>query len=98
HAVMDTHSSRYAAFVTKLNTDGSALVYSTYLAGLPGRNKAGSVAATDTLGNVIALDAMGNAYVAGETCASNFPVEAPFQQSNGAQIDAQDGFVTKLDP
>ena len=42
------------AFITKLNASGSALVYSTYLGG----------SGTDT-GKGIAVDASGNAYIAG---------------------------------
>jgi hypothetical protein len=53
------------AFVTKLNATGSAFVYSTYLGG------------TDEDGcGAIAVDAAGNAYVAGSTRSSNFPTTA----------------------
>src|SRR5438093_1180925 len=50
------------AFVTKENPLGSALVYSTYLGG------SGQEVARD-----IAVDAAGNAYVAGLTDSTNFP-------------------------
>src|SRR5206468_11165555 len=50
------------AFVTKLNADGSALVYSTYLGG-SGLDE----------GRAIAADAGGNAYVTGATSSTNFP-------------------------
>ena len=59
------------AFVTKFNTTGSALVYSTYLGGNGLDYTAG-----------IAVDSAGDAYVAGTTTSSNFPtngVNAPFQ-------------------
>ncbi len=73
-------------FVTKLNPTGSALVYSTYLGGNGGN---------DT-GYGIALDASGNAYVAGLTESTNFPTTpGAFQTINGGQRDA---FVTKLNP
>jgi hypothetical protein len=55
--------NQQAGFVTKLNSPGSALVYSTYLAG----------GLTDSV-NAIALDSGGNAYAAGSTNSSNFPV------------------------
>jgi len=58
-------------FVTKFNTTGSALVYSTYLGGNGLDYTAG-----------IAVDSAGDAYVAGTTTSSNFPtngVNAPFQ-------------------
>jgi len=50
------------AFVSELNTNGSKLVYSTYLGG----------AAADG-GYGIAVDAAGNAYVTGFTASTNFP-------------------------
>jgi hypothetical protein len=50
------------AFVTKLNADGSALVYSTYLGGSSG-----------DLGSGLAVDGNGNAYVAGGAFSQDFP-------------------------
>jgi hypothetical protein len=61
-------------FVTKLNPAGAGLVYSTYLGGTGQDDPA-----------AIAVDATGNAYVAGSTESSNFPITAgAFQQSNKA--------------
>ena len=57
-------------FVTEIKADGSALVYSTYVGG----NGSDS-------GNGIAVDALGNAFIAGGTTSTNFPVMAPFQNS-----------------
>jgi hypothetical protein len=74
------------AFVTKLNPQGSALVYSTYLGG--SGNVGGDGAAA------IALDAGGNAYVTGSTSSTNFPTANAFQKSLNGAINA---FVTKLD-
>jgi photosystem II stability/assembly factor-like uncharacterized protein len=51
------------AFVTKLNSQGSALFYSTYLGGTE----------SDT-GRGIAVDAAGNAFVTGFTSSVSFPV------------------------
>lgn len=70
------------AFVAKLNTAGSALVFSTYLGG----------SAADS-GAAIAVDSAGNAYVGGETASGGFPTAAPFQPAIGG---ARDGFVTKV--
>ncbi len=50
-------------FVAKLNPTGSALIYSTYLGGSGWDH-----------GNAIAVDAEGNAYVAGDVDSNNFPV------------------------
>jgi Beta-propeller repeat len=72
------------AFVTKLNPNGSALSYSTYVGG----------SALD-FGRDIAIDGSGSAYLAGETFSSDFPTANAFQPSLGGDEDA---FVTKLDP
>jgi hypothetical protein len=57
-------------FVSELNAAGSALVYSTYLGG----------SAVDQ-GNAIDLDPFGDAYVAGLSTSTNFPVTAGAFQS-----------------
>ena len=69
-------------FITKFTSSGSALSYSTYLGG-----NCGSV------GYGIAVDGSGNAYVTGETCSSDFPIQNPYQGTIGGRYDA---FVTKL--
>jgi CSLREA domain-containing protein/uncharacterized repeat protein (TIGR01451 family) len=70
------------AFVAKLNTSGTALIYSTYLGGISAPEG----------GTGIAVDATGNVYVAGFTASTNYPTE------NGVQTDQPqlDAFVTKL--
>ncbi len=70
------------AFVTKLNAAGSEIVYSTYLGG----NNA-------EFGSGIALDAAGNAYVAGTTGSANFPTAQARQPNLKGDADA---FVVKL--
>ena len=70
------------AFVTKLSSDGSLPIYSTYLGGT-----------SSDQGNAIAVDAEGNAYVTGFTTSSNFPTLNPYQ---GTIHSVQDAFVTKL--
>src|SRR6266566_436698 len=74
------------AFVTKLNPAGSApLVYSTYLGG-----------SDPDVGQGIAVDATGNAYVTGNTVSTDFPTTLlAFQSANAGSTDA---FVTKLNP
>lgn len=70
------------AFVTRLNTSGTALLYSTYLGG-----------AGDDVANGVALDPSGNVYVTGSTTSSNFPLAGAFRSSLGGFEDA---FLTKL--
>jgi hypothetical protein len=70
------------AFITKLNALG-ALSYSTYLGGIG-----------DDRGYAIAVDASGNAYVAGSSGSTNFPTVNAIQPTFAGSYDA---FVTKLD-
>ena len=67
------------AFIAKLSSDGTSLVYSTYLG-------------DGASGSGIAVNANGNAYVTGETGSSDFPLLMPFQSTYGGGGDA---FVTK---
>ncbi len=87
-------SSYGDVFVTKLNATGSALVYSTYLGG-----------SDEDLGNGIAVDSSGNAYVTGYTRSNNFPATAgSFNTSlrggtcgqSPSTFPCGDAFVTKL--
>ena len=71
------------AFVTKLNSTGSGLTYSTYLG-----------AGSEDWGWGIAVDSSGNAYVTGHTRSTDFPVIGAFQVLNAGGNDA---FVAKLD-
>ena len=81
------------AFVTRLNPTGDALIYSTYLGGLhPGFEA--PVASSD-IGRAIAVDSEGSAYVAGETNSADFPVANALQPTRLATNDA---FISKLNP
>jgi hypothetical protein len=82
--IQDSLSGNSDAFVSKLNSTGSALVYSTYLGG-----------SSHDYGKGIAVDPAGNAYVVGYTYSSNFPTSSPIQESNAGGYDA---FVTKINP
>jgi hypothetical protein len=73
----------YDAFVTKLNSTGTALLYSTYIGG-----------SNDDYGNAIAIDGSGNVYITGQTFSTDYYVTpGAFQTTNGGFSDA---FVTKL--
>jgi hypothetical protein len=60
-----------AGFVSKLNADGTKLIYSTFLGGSKGIEP-GQVGGIDTLDGM-AVDPAGHAYVVGTTWSSNFP-------------------------
>src|SRR2546425_22124 len=83
-AFQTTFGGQFDVYVTKLNSSGSALVYSTYLGG------------NDLdFGDGLAVDSAGNAYVSGQTNSSNFPTTTgAFQTTSGG--GSSDGFVTKL--
>jgi uncharacterized protein (TIGR03437 family) len=82
-AVRFTGAGKSAAFVVKLNAAGSDALYSALLGGNDNTTAGG-----------VALDAQGNAYLAGTTLAADFPVTAGALQAKPA--GAGDGFVAKL--
>ena len=72
----------YHLFVTKANAAGSALVYSTLIEG--------------GFGRAIAVDAQGNAYIAGYATGPGLPTTTNAFQASYA--GAYDAFVAKLSP
>jgi uncharacterized protein (TIGR03437 family) len=70
------------AFITKINSTNSAIIYSTFLGGSRVDNARG-----------IAVDTFGSAYVTGYTVSLDFPQVNPLQPGFGGNID---GFVAKL--
>jgi Beta-propeller repeat/HYDIN/CFA65/VesB-like, Ig-like domain len=80
--VQATNAGASDAFITKLNFGGTALVYSTYVGG----TKA-------DVGESIKVDSSGNAYVAGYTFSTDFPLANPVQGSNSGTVNA---FVTEI--
>ena len=88
-SVCNSNGSNYFdladAFVTKLNTTGTEIVYSTCLGG---RNFEDGVA--------ISVDSAGNAYVAGRTASADFPTTEGADQA-GSEVETWGGaFATKL--
>ena len=81
------------AFLTKLNPDGTGLVYSTYLGGLE-----------DEAATGVAVDSAGNAYVTGWTEGPDLPVSTNAFQPGPTTFRSlsrsffHEGFVTKFDP
>jgi RHS repeat-associated protein len=80
-------TGRLDGFVAKLNAAGNGLVYSTYLGGT-----------REDYERAIAVDAAGNAYVAGTTYSSDFPTRNPFRGKGSTSNQTTDGTVTELNP
>ncbi len=76
-AFQTRHAGDREAFVTKLDPAGSAPIYSTYLGG--------SLA---DAGRAIAVDAEGNAFVAGSTSSPDFPITGGAVQGQAGRQDA----------
>ncbi len=72
------------AIVLKLNSTGTAAIYATFLGG----NQ-------EDISSGVAFDSAGNAYVAGYTRSTNFPVANALQSTLRGP---QDGFVAKFSP
>lgn len=62
HNPLEQRGGLFAAFVTRITSDGAALAFSTYLGGTG-----------NTHGFAIDIDAQGNAYVTGHTLSDDFP-------------------------
>ena len=88
------------AFVSKISADGSALLYSTYLGGV-----------NQDVGNGIAVDSFGDAYVTGTTLSPDFPVTpgsfntecgsdggCGAKTCNTSGLLVSNAFVSKLNP
>jgi len=76
------------AFIAKLNANGTALVYSTYLGG-----------SNDDLASSVALDAASNVYLTGWTQSSDWETTSnALQDTLGGVFGARDAFIAKLNP
>jgi hypothetical protein len=87
------------AFVTKLNSAGTGLVYSTFLSGTKYSGSTCVPAGAGDVAAAISIDAGGNAYVDGCTSALDFPhTSGAYQISLIEKTGFNDAFVTKLSP
>ncbi|HHT9105979.1 MAG TPA: beta strand repeat-containing protein [Candidatus Wujingus californicus] len=73
----------YDGFVTKLDSSGGSLAYSTYLGG----------SGTD-VGRGVVVDTSGNAFITGYTSSTNFPTLSALYNSNAG--GTYDAFVTEI--
>jgi Beta-propeller repeat len=87
-ALQRSYKGETDVFVTKFNTTGTRMLYSTYLGGT------GFDLSYD--GDVIAVDRDGNAWVVGETHSSDFPTANAMQTAYGG--GEGDGFVSVINP
>ncbi len=70
------------AFLTKLNSNGNAIIFSTYLGG-----------AESDKGRSLAIDTSQNIYITGDTFSTDFPTLSSFQNTLAGRGDA---FVSKF--
>jgi hypothetical protein len=85
-----TNSGGSDVFVTVFKADWSSLLYSSYLGG-----------ALNDVGNAIAVDGAGNAYLAGQTFSIDFPSFNAYQpalNSTSKSDSTSDAFLTKISP
>jgi hypothetical protein len=82
--VLDSTIAGQDGFVTKLNTRGNGLLFSSFLGG-SGFDR----------GNSLAVDGAGATYVVGLTASTDFPTVNEFQS---ALAGPRDAFVAKIDP
>ena len=89
NAVQKVQGGKYDVFVSKLNSNVSGLIYSTFLGG-----------SEDDLGQDIVIDSTGNAYIVGMTRSQNFPLSFNAYSrllSDTAQgADGGDIFISKI--
>ena len=76
------------AFIAKLSSNGSVLVYGSYLGG------AGGVSGQPESAYGIVVDSSSNAYVAGVTSSPGFPIASAYQPTFGG--GGTDAFVAKV--
>ena len=83
-AVCGTSTGKSDVFVSKINSAGTALAYSTFIGG-----------SFLDFGVSISVDPSGNAYVTGQTDSTDFPLKNAFQTTGNTLGDV---FVTELNP
>lgn len=83
-----SYNDGWDVFITKLDTNGSSLIYSTFIGG-EWREQA----------DCITIDSTGAAYVTGSTLSPDYPTTSgAYDESyNSKEISLTDVFVTKLD-
>jgi uncharacterized repeat protein (TIGR02543 family) len=83
NAIQGGYGGQGDAFIAKIDSSGSGLIYSTYLGG-----------SNDDIGSDLTVDAQGAAYVTGYTISHNFPTQNPIQEDKAVGYDV---FIAKID-
>lgn len=76
HNPIESKDALFEAFVTRINRDGTALAFSTYLGGTD-----------NTHGFAIDVDAEGNAFVTGHTLSDDFPTTSHVYMPERPNVD-----------
>jgi hypothetical protein len=79
-----SYNGNYDIFITKLNTLGTKIIFSTYIGG-----------SNDDYGYSIAIDKSGNSYITGYTKSSDFPF-TPNAYHTSLHGNRADSYITKL--
>jgi hypothetical protein len=87
NAFQSTIAGPCSAYIARLSSSGNSLMFSTYLGG------SGCTMSYPETGQGIALDAQGDAYVAGVTSSGDFPLLNAVQPQ---LLGSTDAFVTKV--
>jgi uncharacterized protein (TIGR03437 family) len=88
NAIVDPATSQNTVLVVKLNPQGNQYLYVRYFGG-----------SIKDSANAIAVDAAGNAYIAGTTASPDFPVTSGGHLATASTgLSSQRSFVIKLDP
>jgi hypothetical protein len=92
------YASGSNAFVTKLNSTGTALIYSTYLGGTNSDHGSGENPYYGDVGFGVAVDPSCSIYIAGRAASYDFPITSGSLQTANPQsnISEASGFVSKL--
>lgn len=86
-----SYGGNYNAALSVLSADGSSLAYSTYFGGTANGDYGADY------GNALALDNLGNAYLAGQAGGENFPTTAGAYQTSYTNGNPA-AFVAKFNP
>lgn len=86
-AYQQSFNGLWDAFITKFNTSGTAIIYSTFIGGSSAEHS-----------RTISIDQSGNAYITGYTASPDFCVTSGAFQTTPTGVNDTETFVTKLNP